>query len=108
MSKIDIRSYYLGKGYSGVSYGDGYATIPISNFPDGMTTNHLTIDIILTIADEYRRCKRVFEKYKDKAGCSLNLDYLNNPKIYLRGENITQQKDLEVMAEIKDELLSEK
>ena len=86
-------------------YENGHAEIMISTLPNYNITGFNGIDIeeILMIADEYRRCEAAMERHKAEANCDLRLSYHGGTRIYLVGDNITQESDLEVMAKIRDE-----
>ncbi|MEA3414194.1 MAG: hypothetical protein U9Q99_01570, partial [Nanoarchaeota archaeon] len=97
ISSAIIKSDHLSRGYQDTSFDGGRAGIIISDFPNCMITNY-SIDTILMVADEYRRCEGVLEEYKHEASCDLSLKYFGgHPRIYLMGENITQESDLEVI-----------
>ena len=108
ISAAIIKSDHKSRGYENTSFGDGYAGILISKFPNCLITDY-SIDTILMVADEYKRCEKVLDEHKNEANCDLSLRYLGgHPRIYLEGDKITQQSDLEIMAKIREKSISEK
>lgn len=111
LSSARIKSDHMARGYlkkycageENTFFGEGHAEIIVSTLSNFMLTDVPNIETMIKIVDEYRRCERIMENYKSKVNCDLSVRYGGNNLIYLVGDNITQESDLEIMARIKEE-----
>ena len=98
-----ITTYFEGRKIAAGRVGEGYCEIVVWDFRDWRFQPHNVIKDILKVADEYRRCEGIMNCHKEEADCDLRLCYADHNSLYLCGNNLRQESDLELMVRIRDE-----